>query len=226
MIGRILQGISAAVVWIVGLALIVDTVGPAHVGQAMGYVAVGMSMGVLIGPFLGGVVYARSGYNAVFGMTYGLIVLDILLRVVLIERKIAKRWDTEEGEAEPATNETPLEKTGDHDNENPAADGPLQIQDPEKDVVVQQEASDAATAAEVIEPREVAGPETRPLRERLPPVITLLTSRRLLAALWGILVQASLMTSFDSVLPLFVQRTFGWDSTGAGTFMAGCPLSS
>lgn len=35
-VGRLLQGMSAAVVWVVGLALLVDTVGEKDVGQAMG----------------------------------------------------------------------------------------------------------------------------------------------------------------------------------------------
>lgn len=37
-IGRFLQGVSAAVVWSVGLALIVDTVGKNEVAQSMGIV--------------------------------------------------------------------------------------------------------------------------------------------------------------------------------------------
>ena len=36
--GRLLQGISAAVVWSVGLALLVDTVGTEGVGKSMGNV--------------------------------------------------------------------------------------------------------------------------------------------------------------------------------------------
>jgi MFS family permease len=51
---------------------------------------------------------------------------------------------------------------------------------------------------------------------RLPPVLTLLGSARLLAGMWGVLVIAALMTSFDAVLPLFVHDTFGWNSLGAG----------
>lgn len=35
-LGRILQGLSAAVVWTVGLALMVDTVGQAAIGEMMG----------------------------------------------------------------------------------------------------------------------------------------------------------------------------------------------
>lgn len=37
-LARVLQGISAAVVWTVGLALILDTVGPGHLGKTIGSV--------------------------------------------------------------------------------------------------------------------------------------------------------------------------------------------
>ncbi|KAI4860348.1 major facilitator superfamily domain-containing protein [Hypoxylon rubiginosum] len=44
----------------------------------------------------------------------------------------------------------------------------------------------------------------------------LLKSPRLLAALWGLFVEAGLMMGFDATLALFLQRTFGWNSTAAG----------
>jgi predicted MFS family arabinose efflux permease len=37
-VGRLLQGISAAMVWSVGLALVVDTVGRDQIAQSMGIV--------------------------------------------------------------------------------------------------------------------------------------------------------------------------------------------
>lgn len=45
-LARILQGISAAVVWVVGLALLADTIPRAELGQAMGGVFAAMSLGV------------------------------------------------------------------------------------------------------------------------------------------------------------------------------------
>ena len=39
MIARVLQGISAAVVWTVGLALVMDTVGPDNLGKTIGSVS-------------------------------------------------------------------------------------------------------------------------------------------------------------------------------------------
>jgi MFS family permease len=38
----------------------------------------------------------------------------------------------------------------------------------------------------------------------------------LLSALWGCTIQATLLTAFDSILPLFVRDTFHWNSLGAG----------
>lgn len=63
-IGRLLQGISAAVVWVVGLALLVDTVGKDEIGQSMGIISVATSAGVFLAPLLGGIVYDKGGYYA------------------------------------------------------------------------------------------------------------------------------------------------------------------
>lgn len=91
-IGRLLQGLSAAVVWTVGLAILVDSVGPAEIAQMMGYVALSMTVALFLGPLLGGVVYNKGGYYAVYYMSFGMIVLDIILRIFLVEKKVAKQW--------------------------------------------------------------------------------------------------------------------------------------
>lgn len=90
-LGRILQGLSAAVVWSVGLALLVDTVGR-DIGYAMGYVNIAMSVGLLISPVIGGAVYAFAGYYAVYYIAFAVICCDIALRLVLVEKKVARRW--------------------------------------------------------------------------------------------------------------------------------------
>ncbi|MCJ1362369.1 hypothetical protein MMC16_001472 [Acarospora aff. strigata] len=194
--GRVLQGLSAAIVWTVGLALLVDTVGQKEIGKVMGYVSLSMSIAILVAPLLGGVVYERGGYYAVFAMAFALLGLDILLRFVLIEKKVAKKWsNAEDGEGHELGN-SPAQ----HQKTEPIS--PVNI-------------SDAQTPSAEQHP-EAKKRTLRRCIHNLPPVVTLLKSRRLLAALWGCAVQAALLTSFDSVLPLFVNRTFGWSSTGAG----------
>lgn len=55
-VARVLQGISAAGVWSIGLAIIVDTVRKDRLAMAMGYTSIAMTIGNLLGPMLGGLV--------------------------------------------------------------------------------------------------------------------------------------------------------------------------
>ena len=44
----------------------------------------------------------------------------------------------------------------------------------------------------------------------------LLSSKRLMSAVYGSFINTTLICAFDSVLPLFVKKTFGWNFTAAG----------
>ena len=187
-LGRVLQGVAAAMVWTVGLALLVDTVGHETVGQAMGYVALAMSVAVLVAPLLGGIVYARAGYYAVYCMVFGLLVLDIFLRVVLVEKKVAKQWDRSTTQTSPVEAEKSQSISP---NDQDSAGNPL--------------------AGSIYE-----SPDSDRPKKSKHSIVLLLTSRRLLAALYCTLTQSTLLTAWDAVLPLYTHRIFGWSSIGAG----------
>jgi MFS family permease len=174
--------------WVVGLALLADTVPQNQLAQATGWISLGMSLGILVSPLLGGIVYEHAGYNAVFGMAYALIGLDIVLRLLLVEKKVAARWGPEVSIEGPVS-DTSTSKT----------------LDPEK-----------STPASADQPEVDATEYRQRRRDRLPPVLSLLYSRRLWAALLASLLQAALLTSFDSVLTIHAANVFGWTSTGAG----------
>jgi hypothetical protein len=91
-IARGLQGASASVIWVVGLALLSDTMGASSSGGAMGWPGIGRFTGTLLGPSLGGVVYELAGHYAVFGMAFVVLFFDIVLRFAMIERKVAEKW--------------------------------------------------------------------------------------------------------------------------------------
>jgi MFS family permease len=203
-VGRLLQGLSAAVVWTTGLALLVDTVGNDDVGQTMGIISMAYSIGILVGPLLGGVVYASSGYYAVFYMAFALIALDIVLRFSFIEKKVAARWLATENPSTPSC--ITLAEAGSISNE-------LQRRNGAQETEVKSEHN--------VEPVRPSRP-----RMRLPPVVTLLGSRRLLAAFWGTLVVAALTTAFDSTLPLYVKKIFAWNSMGSGLLFLALLLPS
>ena len=125
----------------------------------------GMSMGMLISPLLGGIVYDKAGYNSVFGMCYALIGLDIVFRLLLVEKKVAARWDPDTVGRLPVTAEDRSEETATSDKPKASVKsdaGMLQAQ-----------------------PKDSSRQHRR---YRLPPVLSLLYSRRLLAWLFCALI--------------------------------------
>ncbi|KAI1615883.1 MFS transporter [Exophiala viscosa] len=190
-VGRMLQGASASVVWVVALALMADTVSEEESGKAMGYVGLATSLGVLVAPLIGGVVYKRVGYYAVFGVTFAVIAVDVVLRLALIEKKVAQKW------LEPDASSSTLSAQ--------PSDVPLQVVVDESQTIAEKNAAGNNTE-----------PPVQPAKRKLPTILILLKSRRILVAFWGSMVVAMTMTAIDATLPLFVNQIFGWDSLGAG----------
>jgi MFS transporter, DHA1 family, solute carrier family 18 (vesicular amine transporter), member 1/2 len=63
---RLVQGAADGVTWVVGFALIADLYGPQDRGRVMGYVMSGTSVAMLVGPSLGGWLYAMGGIELPF----------------------------------------------------------------------------------------------------------------------------------------------------------------
>jgi Major Facilitator Superfamily len=165
-----------------------------------------------VGPLLGGAVYAKAGYYAVFAMCFGLIGLDILLRLATIEKKIAAKW-TEASDSGLSDITFSVEEGKQRHNKLSPNSGEGKVQDPfarlSKHYEVQQ------PPPHVKYDRDLESHNGFP-RRKLPPILTLLQSPRILASLWGCLVQATLMAAFDTILPLRVHQVFHWDSLGGG----------
>ncbi|KAI1085147.1 MFS general substrate transporter [Whalleya microplaca] len=221
-LGRLLQGLSAAVVWSVGCALLVDTMESA-VGVAMGYVGISMSVGLLIAPVIGGAVYAAAGYYAVYYIAFGVIAVDIVLRLFMIEKKVARQWIKEEGPSLPLTdgNLPDVEKATPHvapgADDSKGTSSPAAAVDSDKEnnpteSIRIEDDNGETTNADITNSGDPAAAHTKKPR----PIVVLLKSPRLLAALYGLFVQAGIMMGFDAVLALFVQSTFHWNSTAAG----------
>ncbi|KAL8671261.1 MAG: hypothetical protein Q9168_004230 [Polycauliona sp. 1 TL-2023] len=239
--GRLLQGISAAIVWTVGLALLVDTVGQGEIGQVMGYISISMSVSMLVAPLLGGVVYDRGGYYAVYYMAFALIIVDIILRTVMIEKKVACRWQQQDEppmssyqHGEPqidirlSENEVARRRSGENkpvpETPLPQGDRPVApghgsvstIPNSSSIIAESEEASNLRSSSDPTHPVEASLPSTLKKGHTRPSVVVLLSSRRLLSALYCALVQSALLAAWDAVLPLRVSRLFGWKSLGAG----------
>jgi MFS family permease len=211
-IGRIAQGGSASVVWIVGLSMLADTIPPEEIGQAMGYVFTAMSLGMLLGPLLAGIIFDKAGYDAVFGLAYGVIAIDVLMRLLVIEKKVAARWKEEDT---PQTDEQVVWPS------TPIGDGDMDIELVHRQNARRAEPKKSENDSERSELDLIESPIRR---RKAPAIVTLLKSKRLLAACWATVATGILMTSIESTMPLYVKSIWSWTSTGAGkSFRQHCP---
>ena len=236
MIARALAGFSAGVVFCTGLTLVVDSVPRNETGEWIGFALSGMTWGTMVGPLLGGVIYKRAGYQAVFLTLLAVIVLDFTLRLIMIETGEASEWR----KATPVSSNEPR-----HDSlEGPQSNGRT------RNGVIWPEDNREAKQARSIQiskspcrgnktssSTELQNDERTPLlilpqpgapwyQRRFPALTALLSSKRLIAAVLGTFVYNSLIASFDDILPLFAHRTFNWDSEYAGLLYLTIPVPS
>lgn len=92
LLARVLQGASSAVSWTVGLAVLADTLPSEQLGVAMGTIGSVVSFAMVTSPVIGGAIFHALGFYAVFWFLGGMLVFDVLLRLLMIERKDAIRW--------------------------------------------------------------------------------------------------------------------------------------
>jgi MFS family permease len=190
-LARILQGTSAAVVWTIGMALIMDTVGSKKLGVTIGSIFPIVSVGELVAPILGGVVYKKAGNGAVFAMGFGLLAIDFIMRLFLIEKKVAKRYGLEDGAQETGT------EAGD---EEAGEDSPLLLNGKSEQWII---------------------PENQSWIVRKFPILYCLSNSRLLTAQAVAFMQGTLLAVFDATIPTEAQDLFGFDSLQVGLVFTG-----
>lgn len=239
-LGRCLQGCSVSIVFTVGLALLVDTVEREEIGQWIGFVLSGMNMGVMISPFLGGLVYEKAGYYSVCAMGLSVIAVDFVLRLVLIERKDAEKY-RDQAHPEPTTaagfgtfgdgstasrqHTNPERNVNSHGGEINRQTGGSEHESHSK--------SRAREADPLLPSSQVATPSTKDadqtpsgLTRQFPVLVALLRSPKIWTALYGALLHLAIITSFDAILPRFVNLTFGWGSLNGGLIFLAISLPS
>ena len=195
----------------------------------------GVSVGLTISPFLGGITYAKLGYYAVFGMMLGVIAFDFILRLFMIEKKTVIKWleaskdglgygtfshSTDgsnppeivvSGDGHGSLESVPVSSSGHTDDDDLPKPGIRELV--------------PASTTRHRRPR-LAKRLVKRLKGRFPTTFALLSSSPLTTALYGTFTQVSLFTSFESILPLFMHRTFGWDSSGTGVLFLAVTIPS
>jgi MFS family permease len=145
-----------------------------------------MSVGLILGPVLGGVIYQTRGYYAAFGLAFSFIGLDLVLRIILVEKKIAVRYAVASlPNAEEITSIKLTPSTVTNTNETPT-------------------------------PPPTAAGRQNTQACKIPTVIRILKYPRLLTALFSSFVQALILSAFDATLPLHLNALFGYSALQSG----------
>ncbi len=184
---RLLQGMSASVVWTIGLALVMDTVGSAKLGVTIGSIFSFISVGELVAPVYGGVVYKKGGSAAVFGSGFALLVIDFVMRLLVIEKKVAATYGV-------------VESSQSSVNEEASETSPL--------------LSNGITKEEELQKWEI--PKDQRAWLRRVPILYCLGNSRLLVSQLVAFMQATLLAVFDATIVIEAQELFGFDSLQAG----------
>jgi MFS family permease len=83
----VIQGTSVTFAWVTGLAFLSAHIGENELGTYVGWTTVGVAVGEIIGPLIGGPIYEYVGHWATFGAVEAMLILDILCRVLIKEKK-------------------------------------------------------------------------------------------------------------------------------------------
>ena len=202
-ISRALQGLASSVVWSVGLAMVCDTVRPDEVGQWMGWVVSSTNFGVIMAPSLGGLVYARAGYLSVVWMCAGLLCVDILLRVFVVEKKVAGSFIVPETSAAP---DLPSH-FGAHEESGTSisSEQSAVVNETHNDSIARYQDAQDRGEASVLKPR------------RIPLLLRFMMNARFASAFYGFAIFVVILSGFDGVLAIYVKQKYQWGPIRAGT---------
>ena len=204
LVARLLEGLSTAIVAVVGNALMCNVVEPKRLGRAMGLSSMALSIGLLVGPVLGGVLYEYCGYFETFLPALALVGIEVGLRCLMVE-------------SGDANDTTVTVKSGDT-----------------KTTVANTCSNDPRAAEETgvkTDAQNTTDPESQPLLQSRPPttsthprqntLVVLLTNARFLTSLFGVFILSSIAYGFDAVLGPYISATFDLGPIHvAGLFLA------
>ncbi|KAL8967158.1 MAG: hypothetical protein Q9183_003043 [Haloplaca sp. 2 TL-2023] len=192
---RIFEGLSTAIASTLGMALLTDVVGSKHIGRSLGYTTTALTLGLLLGPPLGGVLYEYGGYFQVFLPAFALLVVELVLRLLVVEPKAPRQQSTppqgSSASGRPTAEQRPADPgVSDQDRSKHLRHG---SQDPEREPLVAKAEDQVSQNAYVV----------------------LLCSPQFVVASLGLFVMNGIGCSFDGVLAPYIKDVLDLKATHA-----------
>lgn len=184
-----MQGVAGSATWIVGFATLSDNVGVEHMGKLLGTATSFVMAGTIGGPMISGSALELFGYWPAWCAPFIVLILDIAMRLVMLEKRDCR--------------DIVSSKTTSGDEEASALLPPT-------------EATNQTTESDhhAEETEEPAPSEPAPSRGFYG---TMLRDTRVLASIVNTLVASSMITGFETTLPVHLRSTFDWGSLKVGT---------
>lgn len=88
---RLVQAIASSIIWVVGFATIADNIQTEHLGKTYGAISMAIAAGASTGPMLSGILFQVGGYWLAWSSAFVVICIDIVLRLLMLERPYKKR---------------------------------------------------------------------------------------------------------------------------------------
>jgi MFS family permease len=172
-----------------------------------------MNIGLLMAPFLAGAIYEHAGYDAVFAVLLIVNALAFGLRAAAIEKKDAARW----------LQSARLDDSWLNDGSAPVGSGRTSPTTSHGHWVATKDVGPDEQTAEPSEDSPLLPYRSTKNREWISwlsawfhTATILLSSKRLNAAVYGGFLHTLIISSFDTILPIFVMKTFHWKATASG----------
>lgn len=149
---------------------------------------------------LGGVLYHTGGLVGVFGLAFAVLGIDFVMRLLVIEARVARLYDSANDPTDNAAAADSIEdEQHPHEEEAEVHDETTSLLGRKKD----------SLEAYIISP-------DLPRLMRIIPILPCLANSRLVAALTIAFVQAVLLGSIDATVPVVSQEYYGFSSLRSG----------
>lgn len=146
---------------------------------------------------LGGVLYEKAGYLGVFLVGFAVLIVDFIMRLLVIEKKVARRYDERDASVDDREIAQEHHFDGDHEDHQ---------DDEEQPLLGSKEEDDKAFKLS----------DDQPKIARTIPILPCLTDPRLLTAFLVAFVQATLLGNYDATIPTVAEEYFNFDSLHSG----------
>ncbi|PGH27862.1 hypothetical protein AJ80_00412 [Polytolypa hystricis UAMH7299] len=190
-LGRILQALAGSAAWLVCVAMLTENAGERSVGRMMGLSMSFVMTGTIGGPIVGGALLEWLGYWPAWCVPLGILLLDIIARLIMIEPPRQPRSDGSSATARDVA-KADIENT---------ETSPLLPPLPQ---------------VETAETEPQASDTTRPAGQSDGFYFEMLRDVRVLASLANSIVYSAIIAGFNTTLPVHLRQIFNWGSLNVG----------